>query len=325
MPVPNWIPEEVNQAAALVREMNAFKVARRRTVSHPTLRLTLSQAIPLREGLAGNSRALTIRQLYQIFGFDEHLQLRWRLEHKLVQALVLNHYCPGIVPVTRGLHRQMRGMDRAGLRRSLHREFPDGFFIKRALSDSTGELGDCDQTHLILAAIEAGEHPAGEAAGIVDETWIVQERISMVREYRVHSLEDQVIEDCTFRRYGRGNIEGERDAPNAYIQAIIDKLPNAMIGGSLYGWDVGLTPDGQFRVIEANPSGFHPVYKRGFHCSGFYHDIEWGANITARLLRFIEKVDGVQVVIDPDAEEFRPEHKFYSDVVYWQERLKTEP
>jgi hypothetical protein len=323
--MPNWIAEEVSQAGSLIREIDDFTGPRRRTVNGPTLRLTLSQAVPLLEGLAGNTRALAVRQLYQLFGFDEHRQLRWRLEHKLVQALILDHYCPGTVPVTRGLDRHMRDMDRAGVRRSLHREFPDGFFIKSALSDSTGELGDCDRTHLILTDIESGEHPAGEAPGIVDETWIAQERIDMVKEYRVHSLEDQVIEDCTFRRYGRGNIEGEREAPNAYIQAILDKLPNAIIGESLYGWDVGLTPEGQFRIIEANPSGFHPVYKRGFHCSGFYHDIEWGANITARLLRFIEKVDGVQVVVDPDAQEFRHEHKFYSDVVYWQERLKTEP
>jgi hypothetical protein len=322
--MPNWFCEETEQAAALIREIDEFVCPRRRTISASTLHLALSKAIPLLDGLAGNPRAVAIRQLYQVLGFNEHQQLRWRLEHKLVQALVLNHYCPDEVPVTRGLSGYMRGMEPSQVRRSLHQEFPDGFYIKNTLSDSTGEHELCDRTHLVLAAIESGQENMPDCKGITDETYIVQNRVHMVKEYRVHSIEDEIIEDCTFRRYGRGNIPGERDAPNAYVQAILNKLPGGIVGGSLYGWDIGLTADGKFQIIEANPSGFHTVYKAGFHCSGFYHDIQWGANITARLLRFIERVDQVKVIVEPDTQCHPHAHQFYSDVVYWQERLKSE-
>ena len=323
--MPQWVDEELSQIVAVIGDMEALVTPRRRTLREPTLHLSMSKAIPLLEGLAGNRRAVVVRQLLQMFGFDEHQQSRWRLEHKLVQALVLNHYCPDVVPVTQGLHARMRDVERSRIRRSLHDDFPGGFYIKQALSDSTGEREIVDRTHLLVAAMEMGTLSPDGHAGITGETMLVQERVEMVKEYRVHSIEDQIIEDCTFRRYGRGNIPGERDAPNAYVKGLLDRLPNAMIGGSLYGWDIGLTEDGRFRVIEINPSGFHPVYKPGFHCSGFYHDMEWGANITARLLRFIEKADQLKVVVEPDVAEPADVHKFYSDVVYWQERLKTEP
>lgn len=322
--MPQWVTQETNQVAPVIREIEACSIARRRNFSEPVLRLAMSKALPLLDGLAGNNRALVIRQLLQIFGFDEHRHLRWRLEHKLVQALILNHYCDCEVPITQGLHSYLLS-DPPRVRRLLHDEFPGGFYIKQALSDSTGEREIVDRTHILLTRIESGEISPNGCDGVLGEQFVVQERVPMIKEYRVHSIEDQIIEDCTFRRYGRGNIPGERDAPNAYVQGILARLPNGMVGGSLFGWDVGLTEDGRFRVIEANPSGFHPVYKPGFHCSGFYHDMEWGANITARLLRFIEKADQLKVVIEPDVDQPADVHRFYSDVVYWQERLKTEP
>lgn len=324
--MPNWVSEETNQAGMMIEEIDQFAGPRRRAVKEQILTLKLSDAIPLLAGLAGDPRAVAIRQLYRALGFSEHRQLRWRIEHKLVQALVFNHYCPGVFPVTRGLSAHLRGVGRSRVRQSLQDEFPEGFYIKAALSDSSGDHEICDSTELILASIEAGQdHPIPEHTAITDESLIVQERIPMVKEYRVHSIENHVIEDCTFHRYAGGNIPGERDAPNAYIQSILDQLPNGIIGESSYGWDVGLSPDGNFRAIEANPSGFHPIYKPGFHCSGFYQDIQWGANITARLLRFLENVDRIRVVVKVDIEDHPLLHKFYSDLIYWQGRLKTEP
>src|SRR5215470_8920394 len=223
--MPQWVSEELNQITEVIREMESYAGPRRRTLREPIVHVSVSKAIPLLQGLAGNRRALVIRQLFQIFGFDENQQSRWRLEHKLVQALVLNHYCPGVVPITQGLHARMRDVECSRIRRSLHDDFPDGFYIKQALSDSTGEREIVDRTHLLLAAIQSGELSPDGCAHINGETLIVQERVEMVKEYRVHSIEDQVIEDCTFRRYGRGNIPGERDAPNAYVKGLLDRLP----------------------------------------------------------------------------------------------------
>jgi hypothetical protein len=323
--MPDWVPDEVKQIAPLLREIDAFQGPRRRRINRDTLQLPLSQAIPLLQGLGGNTRALIIRQLCQLLEFDEHRHLQWRVEHKLVQALILNHYCPGVMPVTRGLDLRLLRTGISGFRRSLHEEYPNGFYIKSALGDSSGERSDCDRTHIILDAIERGHRNVTRPPTLIEEMFVIQERIPIAREYRIHTIEDRFLEDLTFLRYGRGNIPGERDRPNAYVQSILDKLPDGIVAGSLCGWDVALTFERKFHVIEVNFSGFHPVYKRGFHCSGFYHDPDWGASLTARLLRHLENADGVKVVVQPDTEDYPSEQRFYADVIHWQERLKNEP
>jgi hypothetical protein len=129
-----------------------------------------------------------------------------------------------------------------------------------------------------------------------------------------------VIEDLTFHRYGGGSIPGERNAPNAFVQSALDLLPDAMVGGSLLAWDVALTRDGQFVIVEVNFSGFHPVYKRGFHCSGYFHDYNWGACDTARLLNHVARRDDLDVVVHADAPDYPEENRFYAEVANWQKR-----
>jgi hypothetical protein len=104
------------------------------------------------------------------------------------------------------------------------------------------------------------------------------------------------------------------------VQSALDLLPDAMVGGSLLAWDVALTRDGQFVIVEVNFSGFHPVYKRGFHCSGYFHDYNWGACDTARLLNHVARRDDVDVVVHADAPDYPEENRFYADVANWQRR-----
>jgi ATP-grasp domain, R2K clade family 3 len=322
--MPSWVPAEIEQIAPLIREIENFPGPRRCTVPGPVLNLPLSEAIPLLDDLSAGSRALVVRQLCRLLEFDEHRHCQWRLEHKLVQALVLNHYCPGAIPITQGLDSYVAATGADDFRRALHAEYPAGFFIKRALGDSSGERSDCDRTHLVIEAIEDGRHGVFLPPNLIAENFILQERVHIETEYRVHTIEDHCIEALTFQRYGRGNIPGERDAPNAFVQSILDKLPNGIIASSLCGWDVALTREGSFRVIEVNFSGLHPVYNRGYHTSGFYHDYEWGANITARLLRHLEETHQIQVRVHADVDHYPEEREFYAEVATWQERLKTE-
>jgi hypothetical protein len=294
---------------------------RRTSRRDATITLSLAHAGALREGIEDTYRALIVRQLLNALGFDEHKPFQWRLEHKLVQALVLNHYCPGAVPVTRGLKRQVLKSGPRFIREVLEDEFPQGLYVNSALGDSSGDKGEGDKSEHVLPMI-VGEHvPLGGPLHLVEEVWVVQARVPIAIEYRVHSLENRVIEDLTLHRYGSGDIPGERDAPNAYVQSVINRLPASIVRGALCGWDVALTKDGRFVVIEVNFSGFHPVHRRGFQCSGYLQDKDWGAKAVASLICFIEKVYEMKIVVCADLKKESAENEFYSDVSKWKGTL----
>jgi hypothetical protein len=316
--LPQWISEELSQIEALAAEIADCPRPRLRTPLSRRLDLKLSDARPLVEGLGGNTRALLVRQLLRALGFDEEHHLRWRIEHKLLQALVLREWMPCALPVTCGLTAFAREYGAARLRRRLAAQFPGGYRIKLALGDSSGEAPQDGSADATLAAIEASGTPA--FCPILDEHFIVQQEIPIAIEYRVHSLEDDVVEDLTFRRYEGGSISGERDAPNAFVQSLLGQLPDALVSGSLLAWDIALQPSGEYAVIEVNFSGFHPVFKRGFHCSGYFHDRHWGACDTARLLNHVASKDDVEVEPHADAPEYPLENGFYWEAARWQQR-----
>jgi hypothetical protein len=101
-------------------------------------------------------------------------------------------------------------------------------------------------------------------------------------------------------------------------------LPAAVVGNSLCGWDVALTDQGTFIVVEVNFSGFHPVYERGFHCSGFFQDRDWGPKTIAHLIRFIERMDGVTIVINSDIGMESEDSRFYSEIEDWKQQLASD-
>lgn len=305
------------QIEALIAQIAGCGLPRRRAAS-AEIDLRLSSGIRLTEGLAGSTRALIVRQLLRGLGFDEHRHLQWRVEHKLIQALVLRRWIPEAIPVTCGLNQLALRYGSKALRQFLATDYPHGFLIKDALGDSSGELPNRNHAELILSQLEAGSAPP--VGLLLDETHVVQERIAIVTEYRVHTLEDEVIPDLTFRRYDAGSIVDEREAPNAFVNSLLRKLPDGLVGGSLLAWDIVLRPSGEFIVIEVNFSGFHPAFKRGFHCSGYFHDQHWGACDTARLLNYVARSNGVEAVAVPDAPEHPVENRFYAEVAAWQQR-----
>jgi hypothetical protein len=316
--LPQWIQEEIRQINPLVAEIAGCRLPRGRASLASRLDLRLSEALGLVEGLGGSTRALPVRQLLLALGFDERRHLQWRMEHKLIQALVLRSWVPESIPVTCGLNALARGRAPQGLRQFFDGHFPGGWVLKTALGDSSGEAPDRNDPERILGALEFAAPP--DARPILHENYVVQERVAITTEYRVHSLEADVIEDLTFRRYDAGSIRGEREAPNAFVKSLLDRLPDALVGGSLLAWDIALQPSGSFVVIEVNFTGFHPAFKRGFHCSGFFHDQNWGACDTARLLNYVARTDGVEVIAEPDAPGHPMENRFYLEVRIWQLR-----
>lgn len=304
-----WIPSELNRIAPVTASIAACKLPRCRPRLTSDLTLSLSEALPLLTGLGGETRAVLVRQLLRSLGFDEHRHLSWRLEHKLVQALVLHAYLPEATPPTCGLNTFLASEDPGSLR-------DPGHFIKRALGDSSGESGNLPEV------VPPLPRQPPEQWTLLEEEYIVQQRVPIACEYRVHSLEDAVIEDLTYRRYGDAVIPGERHRPNAFVQSLLRRLPDAIVGGSLLAFDIALTPAGSFMLIEVNFSGFHPVFKRGFHCSGYFHDYLSGACDTARLLNHVARADGVQMIVRADTPSHPVENKFYADTAEWQRRLE---
>ncbi len=314
----DWDTEELSEVRSIAAEIECCPAQRRRKVKSQVIHLRLSDAERFSQGMRSTFRALIVRQLLDQLGFDEHRVFRWRLEHKLTQAVLFNHYVPGSAPPTRGLYRFVSKIS-SDLRSAMSQAFPRGYVVKEALGHSSGERGSMDCAAEALASIGDCSLPNR----LWNEQWLLQQRIPIEKEYRVHSLEGEVIPDLTFHRFGSGNIPGERDRPNQYVEWLLSKLPDAIVGGSLLAWDIALTPGGQLIVIEVNFSGYHPVCGEGFQCSGYYQDVEWGASMIARLLRFVEDTDGVSIDLDIDLKNSSREGDFYAEVIRWREMLRN--
>jgi hypothetical protein len=318
---PGWDVEEAREIRSLATAIENTLTGPRRRTGH-TIAIALSDAVRFSAGMQSTFRALIVRQLLHALGFDENRIFRWRLEHKLVHAALLNHYAPGSVPVTRGLGRFAYGVGDADLCAALHAAFPDGYLIKEPLGHSSGERGVTNRAAEVLSALQS-DATRDPPDRMCDEQWIIQQRIPIEREYRVQSIEERVIPDLTFHRFGSGNIPRERDAPNAFIEHLLRKLPDAVVDGSLLAWDVALTPKGEFVVIEVNFTGYHPVCGAGFQCSGYFQDVPWGASMIARLLRFVEATDAVAIDLRIDVDEPSRERDFYAEVARWREMFRN--
>jgi hypothetical protein len=282
--------------ARLTAEIDAVPVPRRCAPLAEKARVRLYAGDPLREEITGSFGVYAVRALCKVLGFDEHRKFRWRLEHKLVQATVFNHYLGREFPASWGVD--------ALVRRGLGDPLLDALlssrvFAKEALGHLSGDFGEADATHDVLDRLI--RHPElAPVATPTEETWLVQERVPIDWEYRVHSLEDYVLPGMTFDRYGPFPVPEARDEVNAYVASILARLPDALVGQSLYAWDIAREADGGFRVIEVNLVGFHPVYERGFQASGFFQYHPHGPPLLDELARHIEATYNVALDLDGD-------------------------
>ncbi|HEX3879642.1 MAG TPA: hypothetical protein VHW24_21815, partial [Bryobacteraceae bacterium] len=304
----------------LLHQIEPFTSPRCRGAVNSEIELRLSAALPLLPQLAATTRALPLRQAFLALDFDEQRLGRWRLEHKLVQALVFRQYCADSLPLTHGLDRLTQGVESRDLRALLKQKFPSGFIIKTALGDCSGAEID-SRTEAALAWIESGARFAPGPGALVDEEFIVQERKRIRREYRVHSIEDRIIGDLTVHRHQGLVAPGERQGPNEYVQRILNALPSGIVAGAHLAWDVALLEDTGFSAIEVNIGGLHTRWNPGFHASGFFHHKDYGAIYTARLLLFLESTYQCCIQVIADAPELFEENYFYSEVADWKQRF----
>ncbi len=283
----------------LTASIDSVRLPRRRPRFAAPVPARLDKDDPLRSQITGSFGVYAVRALWKALGFDEHRKFRWRLEHKLVQSRVFNHYLGHEFPTSWGVGSLLR----RGLRGPLiDAILSDGVFAKEALGHLSGDFGEAEATHEILENLffHSAEPPRPETP--IDEKWIVQERIAVEREYRVHSFEDVVLPGMTFDRYGPGSVPEGREEVNSYVESLLARLPDALVGESLYAWDVARLAGGRYRVIEVNLVGFHPVYERGFQASGFFQYHPHGPPLLAELLGYAEATYHVQVELSDDWE-----------------------
>jgi hypothetical protein len=299
----------------LAARIEAVRLPRRRPRFAVTVPAPVFQDDQLRRQVTGTIGVYLIRALWHALGFDEHRKLSWRLEHKLVQARIFDQYLGGEFPASWGV--------RALVRRGLDKQLMDGLlcrrlFAKEALGHLSGDYGEAEATHDVLCWL-LDRHEPPQTGTPLEEEWLVQERIPIEREYRVHSLEDQVLPDMTFLRYGPCPVPPDRDEVNAYVASVLARLPDALVGESLYAWDVARQPDGRLRVIEVNLAGFHLVFERGFQVSGFFQYHPHGPPLLTSLARRIEATYNVSLKLSDDWRGEPSRHALYLRVFrhYW--------
>ncbi len=291
----------------MTASIDAVCLPRRRPRFAETVTARLYQDDPLRQETTGTFGVYVVRALWNALGFDEHRKFNWRLEHKLVQARAFNHYLGCEFPMSWGCDALVRrGLGEPLVDALLSRKL----FAKEALGHLSGDYGEAESAHDVLSRlILKGEFlPNGTPC---EEQWLVQERIPIEREYRVHSLEDLVLPCMTFDRYGPFPVPDARAEVNAYVASILARLPDAMVGESLYAWDIARLADGRFRVIEANLVGFHPVYERGFQVSGFFQYHPLGPPLLVELARHVASTYNVALELSGAFENEPNRHALY--------------
>ena len=205
-----------------------------------------------------------------------------------------------------------------------------GALIKRALGYGSGERKQIEATADCVREFSSDDFVNDDFGSarvddettrlrvhdVHDETFVLQGRVAIDEEYRVHTVEGRVAPKLTYRRYGWGISPDEREAPNTFVQRAIDRLPNGFVRGAIVAWDVAKirvrerAGDDRFVIIEANLAGYHPVFDRGFQCSGFFQG-PWGPALVARLFEFIEQTYGVKVRVDVDVPADAIEHHIH--------------
>ena len=295
-----WNSTEVGLGSQVAAALASFPAQSATPREEQELCLSRKDAGDLIEGVALLAHGqpvlgiVPIRHLFRQLRFDESHPFQWRLEHKLVQALVLQHFCVESMPATCGLIRYMgEHPDRAD--KDKVRQDLSFQYLKPALGHTSLHQNQYDRDY---AVEKIWRDRAEIPSELIGESWIVQEKLAILKEYRIHSLEDSVVEDLTYvNRLHRCSPQDSR-SPNAFVTDILKRLPHAFVAHSLIGWDVAEVEGGRYMIVEANWAGFHPVGSRGFQCSGVLSQIVWGPYAVARLLKFVESKYRVKVRFD---------------------------
>lgn len=265
----------------------------------------------LLSGLAGQYGVLFVRALFDRLNINEHHVFKWRLENKYVQYLVLNHYAPGCMPETISLAELLKGKETDEIKAFFEKDF----FLKITLGHSSGKNGNFDRTAEFDNIFQSYQIQSPQ-----NEKWILQKKIQLNKEFRIHSFNKDIIDGLTFMINGSYSTT---DSDNAFcfLKEILNSIPDNILQGTLIGWDIGLTDDYKFYVIEANFTGFHPEYHRGFQASGYFDDETFGPIYCTILNNYFK--DKYGVFINSIDKNLKFNNMFYKALLYYNSVLDT--
>lgn len=263
------------------------------------------------DNLSGNYGALFIRAMLYWLDIDEFYVLKWRLENKYKQYQVLCYYYPHCVPKTFGLSSflmQSNGVEK------IKTLFQKGYFLKATLGDASYTTKSWDKTGRFDEIL----HEQGICSSVY-EKYMIQERLQIKSEFRIHSFYRDIIPCLTYLTQGNSQY---REGAEDFLNKVLNNLPDTILQGTLIGWDIAVTHNDLFYVIEANFTGYHPEYRKGFQTSGFFDDHQYGSIICAWLNVYFRKLYGVYA--DSVEQNLFAHYPFYRSFIYYMSILKEQ-
>lgn len=261
--------------------------------------------------ISGNMGVLFIRAILNKLNINEHHVFRWRLDNKYRQYQILNHYFPGCVAKTIGLSELLAENDGPKKIREL---CAHGFFVKSTLGHRTGQAGSFDRTAELEDIIKFYQEKENQEREHQPEQWILQERLDLNEEFRVHTFGSDLIYGLTFIMAGMDSSKSS--AAEIFVQKILASLPATILQGTLIGWDIGITHANEYYIIEANFTGFHPEYYAGFQTSGYFGDPDYGPAMCAWLNNYFR--NKYQVSIETVEQDLRSSSPFFDEFLYYK-------
>lgn len=237
--------------------------------------------------LSGWIGAIIIRAILYELGINEHHILKWRPENKYIQYLILNHYAPGCMPKTLSLTVLLEKDEWVA---NIRRLIKSRYFIKATLGFGSGATNSFDKT----TDFEQILRNRKDDESFQNEKWIIQKRLNLNKEFRIHTFGKDILYGLTLRIGGKDETN-DFDQPQEFVNSILQKLPSSFLEGTLIGWDVGLTKKGKYYIIEANFTGFHPVYHTGFQTTGYVDTPPLGPIICALLHTYFRNKYGISI------------------------------
>ena len=270
----------------------------------------LKEDSDLSSDLSGGVGAFFVRSVIGHMQIDEHHIFQWHLQNKYMQYLVFNHYAEGCMPKTYSLSALINS---SGGKTLVEELFQQHYFLKSTMGHGSGKNNNFDRTRDYEGILTSYSNKPD-----FDEEWILQKKLKLVGEYRIHTFSKDLINGLTF------TISGESQSyvhAEKFLKHFLAKVPASLFLGTLIGWDIGLDDNNHYHIIEANFTGFHPEYRRGFQTTGYVEDNSYGPICCALLNLYWKLHHGC--FIDSISEGLLSIFKFYQDSLFYISLFKN--
>lgn len=131
------------------------------------------------------------------------------------------------------------------------------FFNKAAIAEMYRTLNERTRSEALWSGTTVIVE--GHIVEITGEEFLIQELLpgfhesrEKMQEYRVHTLEDQVVQGATFKRWSQSPFPVSASQIEDQVNALIKSWPAALLKGTALSLDVLLSPDGKIKIIEIN-------------------------------------------------------------------------